>query len=303
MCNEAEQAWRQACQRRQPTQPCMPGCIPQSLHQPSSCLADRPVVKEERRHSGLKEERKDSGLKEERLKEERTYSITKEEHTKEERTHSITKEEHTKEERTHSIPKEERTPSGLKEEHRHSGEQHGHHAKEGLAAEGQRQPGGTATRLLDREGSAKFVAPRQGSAPCPARQAPGRGHRAHCLQLRHCAGGPHCPQRRSLHCTLQGRRLLQAFVLQNLWPPLWHRSWEHTAPKAGCCTLPCRRGVLLKCPLQMLPRRQLCPQCLECSLPTQTICCTMPCRGDFWFKGPLRGLPSQLWHRACVSSL
>ena len=119
---------------------------------PTSCLADRPVGSEERRHSGLKEERRDSGLKEER-----THSGLKEERTKEERTHSGLKEERAKEERTHSIPKEE---------HRHSGEHHGHHAKEALAA-------GTPTRLLDREGSAKFAAPRQGSAPCLARQAPG----------------------------------------------------------------------------------------------------------------------------------
>ena len=120
--------------------------LPQSVHQPSPCLADRPAINEERRQSGLREERKDSGLREER-------------------THSGLKEERTKEDRTHSIPKEERTHSIPKEEHRHSGEHHVHHAKEGLAAEGQRQAAGTPTRLLDREGSAKFAAPRQGSAP------------------------------------------------------------------------------------------------------------------------------------------
>ncbi len=138
--------------------------LSRSLGQPTSCLADRPVVKEERRHSGLREERRDAGLKEER-----THSGLKEERTKEERTHSGLKEERTKEERTHSIPKEERVPPGLKEEHRHSGEHHGHHAKEALAAEGQRQLAGTPTRMLDREGSAKFAAPRQGPAPCLAR--------------------------------------------------------------------------------------------------------------------------------------
>ena len=139
-------------------------------HQPTPCPADRPVLKEERRDSGLKEERTHSGLKEER--------------TKEERTHSIPREERAKEERAHSIPKEE---------HRHSGEHHGHHAKEGLAAEGQRQLAGTPTRLLDREGSAKFAAPRQGCARCLARQAPGQGRSAHCVQLWCRAWGAHSP--------------------------------------------------------------------------------------------------------------
>ena len=129
--NVAEQAWLQVCHKHRPPQRCMLGCTSTKPHQPTSCPADRPVVKEERRDSGLKEERTHSGLKEER----------------------------TKEERAHSIPKEE---------HRPSGEHHGHHAKEGLAAEGPRQLAGTPTRLLDREGSAKFAAPRQGSAPCLA---------------------------------------------------------------------------------------------------------------------------------------
>lgn len=153
----------------------------------------------------------------------------------------------------------------LKEEHRHSGEHHGHHAKEALAAEGQRQLAGTPTRMLDREGSAKFAAPRQGPAPCLARQAPCRERRAHYFQLWHRAWGAHWPPEQVAALHLAARVSRAGIWFQCPGPQLWRGACGAHWPQAGRCTLSFRAGVLSRCPIRG-PLPPAVRQCLGCSL-------------------------------------